>query len=386
MADEPVVNTPLARNLAVTTQLQLVGTAGRLAQQIRDLESLAPKFRTSGLIRKITRPQPLNVHAAGVATATPTQRIVGGFLFAAGAVRQDLIVDHNRIRSGTQDSVCAIDDIDYEDQRVRLQLAAIQQSYELADAAMRDGEARDLIIVDGPLVLYRSMDAPNKNPQFSAHARSYQAAHDAALSFWERHRERMFPWSENGPALVSVAGDRFGAILKVAQRDLRTKEGRSYVLPCEAIDFSSLNDSGEVKRVILTIGEKRFLRGLLGPFTRTVAYQLNVDNPRMAPREITQEGVIGFHYKGSEGTDPRFVQLVGPKDMWSSEGLDRIAGQLLALSAVGGLRANPLPLSLAARRLTPLKPFLINFAREVHAQLRSRRIENTWLQDLDALD
>ncbi len=108
---------PLVRNLAVITQLHLPGTAGRLAQQSRDLEAAAPVFTRAGLVRKVHRPSPLNVRAAGIATATPArQRVMGGFLYAAGAVRLDLIVEDNRVATGAQDSVCEVDDIDYEDQ------------------------------------------------------------------------------------------------------------------------------------------------------------------------------------------------------------------------------------------------------------------------------
>ena len=144
---------PLVRNLAVVTQLHLPGTAGRLAQQIRDLETAAPAFSAAGLVRKVARPVPLNVRAAGIASATPPPaRVMGGFLYAVGAVRLDVIVEDNRVATGLQDSVCEVDDIDFEDQRNRLRLIGIRQAYELADAAMRDGESRDLLLLDLSLI------------------------------------------------------------------------------------------------------------------------------------------------------------------------------------------------------------------------------------------
>ena len=50
MPDQREAHTvPLVRNLAVVTQLHLPGTAGRLAQQIRDLEAAAPAFAPPAL-------------------------------------------------------------------------------------------------------------------------------------------------------------------------------------------------------------------------------------------------------------------------------------------------------------------------------------------------
>lgn len=378
---------PLARNLAVVTQLHLPGTAGRLGQQIRDLEAAAPVFTRAGLVRKIHRPRPLNVHAAGVATKVPSrQRVMGGFLYAAGGVRLDVIVRDNRVSTGTQDSVCEVDDIDYEDQRIRLALISLRQAYELAGAAMVDGAGRDLIVLDTPLLLSRSMVAPRDDASHRGHREAYKAALDQVERFWSVHKERIYPWDEDGPVVVSVGSGRFGAVMQLAQQDIRTHAGRQFILGGEAVNVEVLHDVESLERAILSIGEQRFVQGLLGPFTRTAAYLLNIRSPRMEPADLAGEGVVGFHFKGAQGTSARFAHLLGPADKWPARKIDEVAGLLMAMSAIGGRQAEPLPLLLANRELAPLGSFLEHYARQVRQHLRSRKLEEGWLDGLDELD
>lgn len=378
---------PLTSNLALVTQLHLPGTAGRLGQQIRDLEAAAPAFTHAGLVRKIQRPRPLTVHAAGIATKVPgRQRVMGGFLYAAGGVRLDVIVKNNQVSTGTQDSVCEVDDIDYEDQRLRLKLISLRQAYELAEAALTDGTRRDLIILDTPLLLSRSMVAPRDDAAHRGHKEAYEAALNTVENFWSRHQERLFPWNEDGPVLVGVGSGRFGAVLQLAQQDIRTHAGRQFILGSEPVTAEALGDIEGMERAILSIGEQRFVQGLLGPFTRTAAYRLNIRSPRMEPANLAEEGVVGFHFKGAQGTSARFAHCLGPAERWTARKIDEVAGLLMAMSAIGGRQAQPLPLLLAERELAPLGGFLEHYAREVRHHLRSRKLEEGWLAGLDELD
>lgn len=388
MADLRDPNTiPLVRNLAVVTQLHLPGTAGRLAQQIRDLETAAPAFAAAGLVRKIKRPIPLTVQAAGIASATPPpERVMGGFLYAAGAVRLDLLVNDNRVSTGSQNSVCEVDDIDFEDQRNRLRLIGIRQAYELADAAMKDGERRDLLLFDCPLLLSRSMVAPRLDAAHQAHREVYESALHTIERFWAAHRQTLFPWDPTGPVLVGIGSGRYAAITQLATQDLRSDDGRSFVLPSEGLDVAALARVEELSRAIASIGQQRFLQGLLGPFTRTAAYRLNVQSPRMEPARLVNEGIVGFHFKGAEGTAARFAHMLGAAEQWGCEAIDRVAGLLMALSAVGGREALPLPLLLAQRELQPLDGFLKHYGLQVRGHLRNRSLEQGWLDGLDDLD
>ena len=106
----------------------------------------------------------------------------------------------------------------------------------------------------------------------------------------------------------------------------------------------------------------------------------------MEPATLAEEGVVGFHYKGAEGTAAKFAHVLGASDGWPARKLDQVAGQLMAMSAIGGRQAEPLPLMLARRDLQPLGPFLESYSREVRQHLRSRKLEEGWLDGLDALD
>ena len=141
-----------------------------------------------------------------------------------------------------------------------------------------------------------------------------------------------------------------------------------------------------MERAILSIGEQRFVQGLLGPFTRTAAYQLNIRSPRMEPAELADDGVVGFHFKGAQGTSARFAHVLGPPDAWPTRKIDEVAALLMAMSAIGGRQAQPLPLLLADRELAPLGNFLEHYARQVRHHLRSRKLEEGWLDGLDELD
>ena len=78
-------------------------------------------------------------------------------MYAAAASCMDIVVQDNVVSTRGQDSTCEIDDIDYDDQTKRFQLIGMRQAYELADRALRSSEPVDVIVVDCPLLLNRSM-------------------------------------------------------------------------------------------------------------------------------------------------------------------------------------------------------------------------------------
>ena len=111
----------------------------------------------------VERPNPINTKASGIATRASTTKTIGGFLYGAAAARCDLLVEHNAISTAGQDSACEIDDINYENQSMRLSLCAMRQAYELADRAVLQERAR-LIFLDTPLI-----DGPRDGPASQSH-------------------------------------------------------------------------------------------------------------------------------------------------------------------------------------------------------------------------
>ena len=371
----------LVQNLAIQSQIHVSGTVGRLLKQIRDLERVAPVFVQAGLVRSVERPNPMNTVASGIATHATTGKTFGGFLYGSAACRCDLQIVQNADSTAGQDSSCEIDDINYENQSKRLALVAMRQAYELADRAVREGRSR-VIYLDTPLVMDRSM-VPSERAGDEGYRAAYAATHAAIESFWSTHREQLFPWKAEGPMIVGIAAERFGAIVQSALQDLRHAEGRGQILPSEEIDREKLSQLDGMQSAIVGIGERRFVHGILGSFTRTAAFRMNVHTPRMEPAAVVNLGVIGLHFKAGQTTEPRLLQIIGDAPEWTTSAIDRLVGLTMALTAIGGARSAPLPIQLAQRELNALKPFLENYSRAVAGEMKERKIENVWFSDWD---
>jgi hypothetical protein len=375
-------NRTLAQTLSVQSQLHLPGTVGRLIKQIRDLERVAPLFVKAGLVRVVDRPNPVDTRASGIASKASTTKTIGGFLYGAAACRCDLLVERNAISTAGQDSTCEIDDMNFENQSKRLTLTAVRQAYELADRAVADERAR-IIYLDTPLVLDRSMVPPADRPGDEGYKAAYVATLKGIESFWSRHQHRLFPWRPEGPVIVGLASERFGAIVQSAQQDLRLQEGRSQLLQTEDIDLKALSALDGARDAILGVGERRFVHGILGTFTRTAAFRMNVHAPRMEPSSVVDLGVIGLHFRAGQTTQPRLLQLIGDAPEWNASTIDEVVGLTMALTAVGGAASTPLPVQLAERELNALGPFLEHYSRSVAGELKQRKIESVWLSDWD---
>jgi hypothetical protein len=183
--------------------------------------------------------------------------------------------------------------------------------------------------------------------------------------------------------IVGLASQRFGAIVQSAQQDLRLSEGRGQLLPTEGVDREHLAALDGVRDAILGVGERRFVHGILGSFTRTAAFRMNVHAPRMEPSSVVDLGVIGLHFRAGQTTEPRLMQLVGDAPAWTSGAIDEVVGLTMALTAVGGTLSAPLPVQLAERELNALGPFLEHYSRSVAGELKRRELESIWLSDWD---
>jgi hypothetical protein len=372
----------LAQMLAIQSQIQLPGTVGRILNQIRELESVAPMFVEAGLVKSVDRPTPLNLKVSGIGTRSTIKKTVGGFLFASAAVRIDLNIEKNVVSTAGQDSLCEIDDINFEDQSKILQLNETRLAYRLAESGM-DAFQPDIILADCPLALNRSMVPSFSKGTESEYHHSYRQAIEVIQSFWERRRELLFPWNREGAVLGGVAAQRFGAIVHSALADLRDVEGRKQVLTTERVNPEALNALDRRAKAIMGIGERRFVYGLLGSFSRTAAFRMNVHTPRMEPALLPELGVLGVHYRANQNAGPRLLQLIGDAPGWDASGIDLITGHVMALTATGGEKALPFPIQLAQRELKALDHFLESYRRGIAQEMRSRRIEDAWLEELD---
>ena len=373
-------STSLVQTLAVQSQLNLPGTAGRLLKQIRDLESVAPRFVEAGLVQTVARPASLDTRLSGISTRFTTAKLAGGFLFVSAAVRMDLRFERNALATEGTDSTSLIDDIDFVDQSKRLQLIELRQAYELADQAMKLETPPQILLIEGPLVLNRSMVPLGKASQ---HTKEYERARDLIRAFWKDHQSKLFPWNPHGTVVAGIATERLGAIAAISQQDLRTPEGQQQLLKCDLPDTAILGDLNRQLASISGIGEKRFVRGILGTNSRTAAFHMNVQTPRMEPANLVDElGVAGFHYRSGVRADPLLVQLLGNDAHWTKQHLSELAGILIAATVQRDRYAVPVPFQLAEQQLHNLSNFLKQYCLTMRQELKNREIEDSWLSDL----
>jgi len=382
MSDNSSESRSLAQMLAIQSQIQLPGTVGRILNQIRELEVVAPIFVEAGLVKSVDRPTPLNLKVSGIGTRSTVKKTVGGFLFASAAVRIDLKIEKNVVSTAGQDSLCEIDDINFEDQSKILQLNETRLAYRLVESGLGNFQP-DIVLIDCPLALNRSMVPSYSKGTGTEYHRAYGQAIEVIQSFWETQRASLFPWHPEGAVLGGVAAQRFGAIVHSALADLRDVEGRKQVLATEKVNPTALEALDLRTKAILGIGERRFVFGLLGSFSRTAAFRMNVHTPRMEPALLPELGVLGVHYRANQNAGPQLLQLIGDAPGWDAAGIDLIAGNVMALTATGGEKALPFPIQLAQRELSALDHFLENYRRGIAHEMRSRRIEDAWLEELD---
>jgi hypothetical protein len=380
------MNTPyrsrtLAQSLAIQSQIHLPGTVGRILSQIRQIEQVAPLFVKAGLVKSIDRPNPLNLRAAGIATQSALSKTLGGYLYIAAAARLDLAIDHNAVSTIGQDSACELDDINFEDQAKRLQLIGIRQAYEMADAALNSGNFYDLIILDCPLLLERSM-VP-KSDQSQDFQNAFDLTRQTISDFWKNHQAQLLPWNPAGTCVLGLTSKRYGAIVRVAQEDLSTFDGQKQILETEDINHLQLKPLHKLAASISGIGESRFVHGILSSYTRTAAFQTKVKHDRMEPKDITEMGLVGLHFRAAQNTGPLLMQLVGNAPEWTASLIDRVCSQVMALMVVGGQDAMPLPIQLAASEQKLLNNFLHNYSQSIKEALKERKVEEIWLSGLN---
>ena len=369
----------LAQSLAVQSQIRLPGSAGRLLKQIRDIETVAPLFRDAGLIRAVDRPATINLTVSGVATKSSIKKALGGFIYASAAVRTEMLIDDNRISTQGSDSVSELDDIDFEAQRKRLDLVEMRQAYTLVERMLNRGNASQLILLDTPLFIAREMIPLKRNVK---HWAEYEKTVEAISKFWKKYRSELFPWNPSGPILSSIISQRFSAIVSIARQDLRTDEGRKHLLLSDGFDQSKASTLVDLEERLSGVGDYRFIKGILGAFTRTIAFRMTENRARMEPEDSVSGGVIGFHFKGGRSSEIQMVQLAGEEGDWNSETLNAVAWKLMVLDMQNGTKGAPLPQLIGQEQLKMLDKFTAYYRQGLAAAMKENEVEETWLSGL----
>ena len=371
----------LAQSLAIDSQLRLPGSAGRLLKQIRDIEQVAPLFRDTGLVKAVPKPTVVNLRVAGIATKSCLDKALGGFIYASAAVRTDLLIDDNKVSTVGSDSVSELDDIDFEAQRKRLDLIEIRQAYKLVERKLLSGESCDLILLDTPLFLSREMIPLERNLR---HFEEFNKTKKVVEDFWQKYRQMLFPWDPSGPIVVAILAERFGAIVSIARQDLRTQEGRKHLLLSDGyIDSHKYQKLGSLEESLSGIGDLRFINGILGNYSRTIAFRMTENRARMEPASQVVQGIVGFHYRSARGGEIKMVQLAGDEPDWKSADLDLVASRLIVLDMQNKGNTMPLPQLLGYQQLGILPKFAKFYRQGLHGALKNNDIEAGWLAGLD---
>lgn len=369
----------LAQSLAIESQIRLPGSAGRLLKQIRDIESVAPIFRDAGLVKAVERPATIDLTVSGVATHSCIKRALGGFIYASAGVRTDMLIDANRISTRGSDSIAELDDIDFEAQRKRLDLVEMRQAYALVERQLKQGNAAQLILLDSPLFISREMIPLKRNVK---HWQEYEKTRDAISEFWDIHREHLFPWNPQGPVLVSILAERFSAIVSIARQDLKTEAGRKHLLLTDGFDQTQANRLIDLEERLSGVGDYRFIKGILGAFTRTMAFRMTENRARMEPAESVEYGVVGFHFRGGRSSEIQLAQLAGEESDWDADTLDAVAWKLMVLDMQGQRKSTPLPQLLGQQQLKMLEQFAAYYRQGLSQAMKENEVEETWLSGL----
>ena len=369
----------LAQSLAIESQIRLPGSAGRLLKQIRDIESVAPIFRDAGLVKAVDRPSTINLSVSGIATNSCIKKALGGFIYSSAAVRTDMLIVDNQVSTRGSDSISELDDIDFEAQRKRLDLIEMRQAYVLVERLIKQENCSQLILLDTPLFIAREMVPLKRNKK---HWAEYEKTVGVISNFWKEYRQQLFPWNPQGPVLASIMAQRFSAIVSIARQDLRTEEGRKHLLLSDGFSQKQAGSLIDLEERLSGVGDYRFIKGILGGFTRTIAFRMTENRARLEPADSVKDGVIGFHFKGGRSSEIQMVQLAGEEQEWDADKLNSVAWKLMVLDMQNQRKSSPLPQLLGQQQLKMLDQFTQYYRQGLSTAVKENEVEDTWLSGL----
>ncbi len=372
----------LARALAAAMSLRLPGTAGKIANKMRYIDSKAPLFVRGGIIRSIESRRFDRVYAVGVSSKSRSMPALGGILYGAAALRHDIVVSGNQVTEGVQDSRVDIDDMNFLDASERLAWKEYILVYQLLTDLLDSETKPDVIFVDIPLLVPRAEQSLSlAEPDVEEEWRELIEVMEA---FWQRFLPSIYPNDPNGPFLVSLQSRRdLNAAVLNALRE-KGPAGSPEAISSEALDLVQ-SEWMQLRRV----GVLRFLRGALRAGHRTAAYYyeaLGRQMKRFEPRTVANHGLIGFHIQVGLRTPIWKIETVGAPGQWDSEALDRLASITAFLTLNDNPRMKPLPLWYAEQLVMMPREVLSNYLRSTLGMLKDRAVVRAWLEGVETMD
>ncbi|GIJ28873.1 hypothetical protein Vqi01_40350 [Micromonospora qiuiae] len=372
----------LARALAAAMSLRLPGTAGKIANKMRYIDSKAPLFVRGGIIRSIESRRFDRVYAVGVSSKSRSMPALGGILYGAAALRHDIVVSGNQVTEGFQDSRVDINDMNFLDASERLAWKEYILVYQLLTDLLDSDTKPDVIFVDIPLLVPRAEQSLSlAEPDVEEEWRELIEVMEA---FWQRFLPSIYPNDPNGPFLVSLQSRRdLNAAVLNALRE-KGPAGSPEAISSETLDLVQ-SEWVQLRRV----GVLRFLRGALRAGHRTAAYYyeaLGRQMKRFEPRTVANHGLIGFHIQVGLRTPIWKIETVGAPGQWDSEALDRLASITAFLTLNDNPRMKPLPLWYAEQLVMMPREVLSNYLRSTLGMLKDRAVDRAWLEGVDTMD
>ena len=372
----------LARALAAAMSLRLPGTAGKIANKMRYIDSKAPLFVRGGIIRSIESRRFDRVYAVGVSSKSRSMPALGGILYGAAALRHDIVVSGNQVTEGFQDSRVDIDDMNFLDASERLAWKEYILVYQLLTDLLDSETKPDVIFVDIPLLVPRAEQSLSlAEPDVEEEWRELIEVMEA---FWQRFLPSIYPNDPNGPFLVSLQSRRdLNAAVLNALRE-KGPAGSPEAISSEALDLVQ-SEWVQLRRV----GVLRFLRGALRAGHRTAAYYyeaLGRQMKRFEPRTVANHGLIGFHVQVGLRTPIWKIETVGAPGQWDSEALDRLASITAFLTLNDNPRMKPLPLWYAEQLVMMPREVLSSYLRSTLGMLKDRAVDRAWLEGVETMD
>ena len=380
-------STPLSQSLVANIQLGLPATVSKLSAKMRFIDKIAPALKESGVVRNIELITPFTIKASGIVATNRTISAFGGMLYVAGAVRQDILINEGSIYKTRQESIVDVDEMDDLDYHKKLKFIDIINVYKLLFDLMEDDEKPELVLTDVPLLLYQE-DVPLSERKDLE--KIYKQCIDTIEEFWSKYKEKIYPFDDNGIKLVSVSNRRFGAVIFAL-----TEDKIKYVI--DDIDPNITKNINNIMPKLQEVGIKRLLNGIMVKRTRTAAYEISriseEERNRLQPQSVGKYEMVGMHIKAGNTTPPMLIEVIGNKQMWTSEVLDELASQIISLVAFDQRESLPLPLWYAKYALKPIEAtsngkniILQYYKTQAREMLQKEELESIWKEDLDVFE
>jgi hypothetical protein len=363
-------------------QLGLFGTVGTLARQLRAIDRIAPKLKEGGMVRRLLVDREKRRLAVGLTVAERKLQAFGGQLYGVAALGHAVCVQRADIAHTGQHSRMDVGDMSMLEADRRLQWKSYRLLYEVLEEIFESETLPELVIFDTPLVMGRAIYAQvlDESETDWELKREIGELREKLDAFWDRYVDRCFPFSPNGPKVVTLNRGRFGSLLRLL-------EGKGTAISPDPIDPEVAQMVGSEWVQVLSVGIDRVLRGILVPEHRTAAF--NRDEGRLDkqafPRALVERGSVAFHYLTGLRGQPVQAETLGSASVWAEHGgaeaLDALAADLVALTYFDHRKSLPLPLWYAqqAVEVVKRKGILEFYKREALRAMREEQVDQAWL-------